>query len=129
MKKKIVFGVLILFVCLGVYNYIYQDHRNINTEKPKFTLTSQSITYQFSNNSTEAEQKFLNESIEILGKISEINLDNIVLDNSIFCQFQKSIANTYKANELITIKGRCIGYDNLLEEIKLDQCIIINNQK
>ena len=30
-------------------------------------------------------------------------------------------------NNDVTIKGRCIGYDDLLEELKMDQCIIIKN--
>ena len=28
----------------------------------------------------------------------------------------------------ITIKGRCVGYDELLEMVKIDQAIIINNE-
>jgi hypothetical protein len=30
-----------------------------------------------------------------------------------------------KVNDTIVVKGRCIGYDDLLEEIKLDQCSIV----
>jgi hypothetical protein len=29
-----------------------------------------------------------------------------------------------KVNDSVTVKGRCIGFDDLLEEIKLDQCTI-----
>lgn len=35
------------------------------------------------------------------------------------------IFSELKANNPISVKGRCIGYDDLLEEIKLDQCSIV----
>jgi hypothetical protein len=33
--------------------------------------------------------------------------------------------NDFKNGDIVVIKGRCIGYDDLFEIVKLDQCIII----
>jgi len=40
------------------------------------------------------------------------------------CSFESAIQGI-NANEQITIKGRCIGYDDLFEIVKLDQSTII----
>lgn len=128
MKKKSLkrWLILIIPIAIGivVYNYIYQDHRDIETEKPEFTLSSNELINQFSSDAASAEKKYLNKTIEITGVITEINNDNVIVNASVFCQFQNAIPNTLKSGDNINVKGRCIGYDDLLEEIKLDQCSI-----
>ena len=90
-------------------------------------MASGDFIEQFNSNPTEAETKFLNKTIEISGVVSEVNGErNIVLNNIIFCQFQEPFTNTISVNTSQIIKGRCIGYDDLLEEIKLDQCHLID---
>ncbi len=127
MKYKWFFALVIILISLVMgYNYIYQDHRNIEIEKPEFVLTSEALISEFAANSTAAEKKYLNKTLEISGSISEINTSTLVLNNNVFCQFQNIISNTILTNEFVRLKGRCIGYDDLLEEIKLDQCSIIN---
>lgn len=67
------------------------------------------------------ETKFLNKIIQVTRLVSEMNNDeSFVIANAIFCQFQKYISTPILIDTLVTIKGRCIGYDDLLEEIKLD---------
>ncbi|MEW4924734.1 hypothetical protein [Algibacter sp. 2305UL17-15] len=129
MKKRIGFSILLIIVGIFLYNYIYQDHRDVKAETPEFVVNSNDLISQFSNNSEEAEKKFLNKTIQVSGLVTEIsNEKTIVIDNSIFCQFKNPIPpNTAVLNKSIVIKGRCIGFDDLLEEIKLDQCSIINN--
>jgi hypothetical protein len=53
-----------------------------------------------------------------------VNVENVTINNKIYCQFE-SLNNDLKVNDSVAIKGRCIGFDDLLEEIKLDQCSII----
>jgi hypothetical protein len=126
MRKKIIIILSVIIIGVIGYNYIYQDHRNIGSEKAEFVITSSDITSQFSNKLFESENKYLNKTIEISGIISEINKNDLTLDNSVFCQFSDITNQTYEVNSSIKIKGRCIGYDNLLEQVKLDQCLIIS---
>ena len=118
--------ILIILIILSIiaYLYIYKDHRNIETEKPIFIVTANSIGSEFSNTSLKSEKKYLNKTIVISGVISEINQNNLTLNDAVFCQFNKSINQTLKVKSEIEIKGRVIGYDDLLEQIKLDQCVI-----
>jgi len=43
------------------------------------------------------------------------------LDHSIICNL-KELDTTLKENQTIIVKGRLVGFDDLLGEIKLDQC-------
>ncbi|WP_299887467.1 hypothetical protein [uncultured Lacinutrix sp.] len=127
--KKIKWIALLLIVVLAYlgYNYIYQDHRNISEEKAAFSVTAVSLQEKFSNDTQASETKFLNKVIEITGQVSEINETDFTLDDAVFCSVDKSNAlSKDNLSKTITIKGRCIGYDDLLEQIKLDQCTIIN---
>ena len=64
--------------------------------------------------------------IEIQGIVSSSNTKGAILNKTIYCQY-KDEYNSYKIKNgyAIKFKGRFIGYDDLLEEIKLDKCILI----
>jgi len=126
MRKWIIILIAVIIAAIVVYNYIYQDHRDIETEKAEFVMSANEISTLFSENASASEQKFLNKTIEVSGLISEINTNDITIDDKVFCQFSKESSSNLKANSKVTIKGRVIGYDDLLEQVKLDQCIITN---
>lgn len=115
--------VLIITTVIG-YNYVYQDHRDIENEQTEFTMSSVEINQLFSKNSVAAEQKFLNKTIEVSGLITDISSNDITIDDKIFCQFSNNLETSLNKNEKVKIKGRVIGYDDLLEQVKLDQCSI-----
>lgn len=123
MKKKIIFFILLLVVSISLYNYVYQDHRNIETESPEFKSTPEDIVNEFKLDALVSEKKYLNKTIELTGIVTELNNSDLTLNNTIFCQFTKT--QTAKLNSEVKIKGRCIGYDDLFEQVKLDQCSII----
>ncbi|GAA3653977.1 OB-fold protein [Flavivirga jejuensis] len=122
--KKWKILIILIGLCTIAYLYVYKDHRNIETEKPSFIVTADSIGLEFSNILLESEKKYLNKTIIVSGIISEINQNNLTLDETVFCQFNNSIDQYQKVASKIKVKGRVIGYDDLLEQIKLDQCTI-----
>ena len=124
MRKWIIL-IVIMIVAYLAYNYIYQDHRDIQNEDAEFTVIASDISNEFEVNPSASETKYLNKTIIVSGEVSEANSNQITLNNIVFCQFNNNTTNL-KINKTITIKGRFIGYDSLLEEIKLDQCKIIN---
>jgi hypothetical protein len=126
MRKWIV---LIILIVIGIiaYNYIYQDHRDIESETAVFVLNSTDLVNEFTINPSASEKKYLNKTIEVFGTITELNDQDLTLDNNIFCQFNSKIE--VDTSKKVSIKGRFIGYDELLDQIKIDQCSIITNQK
>ena len=128
MKKRSYF---LLFLSVGiigaffVYNYLYKDHRDISNEKAAFVLTSNQMTQEFSKDSETSTAKYLDKTIEISGKITEIEKDNFLLGSSISCYTDSLTILSLSINKEVSVKGRFIGYDELLENIKLDQVSIV----
>ena len=127
-NKKIILGLIALIAIIAMisYNYIYKDHRDIKSEKAAYTVKAASFIKEFQLNEAEATTKYLNKTIEIEGTLSSIDENSVVLEELIFFALNKNETppTTDKLAAIIRIKARCIGYDNLLEEIKLDQATI-----
>ena len=84
MKKKVIlilsFGIILY---LG-YNYIYQDHRIIENEEPEFIVSSVSLFEEFSNSPKQSEAIYLDNTIELYGMVTEVNDNDLTLDNKYF---------------------------------------------
>lgn len=128
MQKRYLYIIaLFILVLYFGYNYVYQDHRNIETESADFVTEASALSEAFILSPEQSELKYINKTIEVSGIISDLNQTDLTLNESVFCQFNSDIKPPQKTNTKIKIKGRCIGYDDLLEQIKLDQCSVIEN--
>ncbi|MBO9584879.1 MAG: hypothetical protein J7574_12035 [Flavobacterium sp.] len=131
MNKRSRLIILIVFVIglavVFLYAYVmYGGSRNLETEKTNFTVTSASITAEFSSDIEASNKKYLEQAVAINGKITAVNGKEIIMDDHIICSF-KNQDISIKKGKTVTIKGRIIGYDDLMEELKLDQCFAIKN--
>jgi len=61
--------------------------------------------------------------IEILGEVTLLVDSAVTINNRIFCQFSNQ-KPSFKIGDTLVVKGRYIGYDDLMEEVKLDNCIL-----
>ena len=126
MKKKVILIFLILAIIVA-YQYIYKSHRDITTEEGSYTIAATDFFSEFKANEKGANAKYLDKTIEVTGDLSNIDAatKSIVIDGKLFATFKSNIPETLKPNSKIKIKGRFLGYDALLEELKMDQCIVI----
>ena len=120
-KTFLIVFISISIVGYGAYQYVYQKHDSIE----RLTPTYQGNSEIFKNNVETNAAKWQGKIVEITGNVTAKDASGILLAETIYCQF-KEVTKT-RINTTITIKGRVIGYDDLLEEIKLDQCIIIQH--
>lgn len=126
-KLKIILSLILLFTITGVVGYNYVMHggaRNLSNEATNFTVTSNEITKEFNENATVANKKYLEKAVAIKGIVTEINANQIIVDNNIVCDL-KTKNLKIKLNQSITLKGRVVGFDDFMGEIKLDQCFAI----
>ena len=86
-KKISIFIISIAIIGIISYQYIYQDHRDISSEKVDSSLLSSELIDSFKNNSKSAEQNYLNKTIIVSGIITEQSKATITLDDVIFCSF------------------------------------------
>ncbi|WP_438967112.1 OB-fold protein [Flavobacterium sp.] len=127
MKKKIAFALAIIVVVLIVgYKYLYQSHRNIEEEKASFSLTTSKLISDFSEDETLANQNYLDKTIQIKGVLTSYNQEenSITVDEKLFGLLSNQFSGI-NVNDSIEFKGRFLGYDELLEEVKMDQITII----
>lgn len=124
MKKRnayITLTALTLFGILSysVYSYMYQEHRDISSEEIDYSLNPNDLKNAMSN-------QFVDKVIQTEGVITSIEQNSIVIDDIVQVNFINTDISTLQPKITIKIKGRCLGYDDLLEVVKIDQATIIN---
>lgn len=130
MKKKLgiaVIGLLVGVVALGLLlNATFNPKpRVIANEKAAFQIPADELQYFFANNEETASQKYMDKVLEVLGEVTEIEGKSIVLDNRVLVNFLTINGEGLHEGEELVIKGRCVGFDELLLQVKIDQAEII----
>ncbi len=122
-RSKIVLFILAIGVLIGaaVYLYAMRPPAKIESKAVDFTGNSDDFMVKIKENASAWENKVVALTGEITGKDDK----GITLSNQIYCQFRDDVDfSLLEEGATLTLKGRVIGYDDLLEELKLDQCII-----
>ena len=131
-NKKITWSLLrilipLFIIGLTIIYFTYnKPHKDFNKAPSQFTIESKKLISFYQNNSEDANTKYLDKIILITGTITDLEENIIILDNGIVCTLDPSqkIDDQIYMGSKISIKGRCIGYDDLLEEIRVDHSFV-----
>ncbi len=122
-KNKFFITVLMLFSSIGIviYTYTMRAPTTIENKKIDFTGSAEELLLKITDHTEEWQDKI----VVVSGEVTSSDDKGIMLSRKIYCQL-KQVTDFQKINlsNNISLKGRIIGYDDLLEELKLDQCII-----
>ena len=122
-KNKFFITVLMLFSSIGIviYTYTMRAPTTIENKKIDFTGSAEELLLKITDHTEEWQDKI----VDVSGEVTSSDDKGIMLSRKIYCQL-KQVTDFQKINlsNNISLKGRIIGYDDLLEELKLDQCII-----
>ena len=126
--KKIVFLIVTLFIMASIgiyvyYGFLFKGARNIESERPIVTTSVINLINDYNSNQKKSDALYLNKTIEVNGKVTKETDDVVVLNNTVFCLLIQKKRNKL-LNSHLNVKGKCIGYDELFQEVKLDQCVI-----
>jgi len=127
-KNVLLLVVVLLFIFSAIaYNYVYKNHRNISSEEAVYSIEVSELFQEFLTNQDASNAKYANKTIEIYGTITTLDLENqtIVLNEQLLLSVEKVEFQALNVGEKHTFKGRFVGFDDLLEELKMDQCILI----
>ncbi|QSW88603.1 hypothetical protein J0383_20465 [Flavobacterium endoglycinae] len=125
-KTALLMTALLIIVAGGIYFYygfLFKEARNIESENPEISITASQLIDDYNSDPKKADLQYLNKTIEIKGTVTKETDSVIILQSSVFCLFNQKLKHNL-LNTNAVVKGKCIGYDELFQEIKLDQCTI-----
>jgi hypothetical protein len=134
-NKKIYWAIFRFFLPLSIigliiiYNTYNKPHKDFNKSPSEVTIESEELISLYQDNTDNANARFLDKILLVKGNITNIETDIIILDNGIVCTLDPTqvVTEEIHLNKNISVKGRCIGYDDLLEEIRIDHSFIMRN--
>jgi len=135
-NKKIYWTISRVFLPLSIIFFIIiisstynKPHKDFNKSPFEVTIESKELISLYQDNTDNANARFLDKILLVKGNITNIESDIIILDNGIVCTLDPSqvVTEEIHLNKNISVKGRCIGYDDLLEEIRIDHSFIMRN--
>ena len=88
-----------------------------------YDFQAQQFYSEFSGNETEFNSKYINQIIGLTGVITSVQDSIVILNDKIVCITHQSSANLAEG-QLVKIKGRYIGYDELFDNLKLSECLL-----
>jgi hypothetical protein len=122
-KNKLILTFLFVLGMIGFafYTLAMESPTSIENRKVDFTGSADELLLKITDHTEEWQDKI----VVVSGEVSSSDDKGIMLSRKIYCQL-KQVTDLQKINPSnnISLKGRIIGYDDLLEELKLDQCII-----
>ncbi|MAD29870.1 MAG: hypothetical protein CMC00_02455 [Flavobacteriaceae bacterium] len=122
-KNKVIITILLVFSVIGftIYTYAMRPPTAIENKKIDFSGSSDELLLKIIDHTEEWQDKI----VVVSGEVTSLDDKGILLSASIYCQLKDTtVLKKINPSNNISLKGRIIGYDDLLEELKLDQCII-----
>lgn len=131
MKKQtlILVGALLLIVLAAVvYSQYNKPHTDYAAQAATLTFTSDALLDEFRADVAAATEKVNNQVIEVEGTISAMEDQTFILDNGVVCRFGDNPGGhleDYAPGTSVKLKGRFVSFDDLLEEVRLDFCVLV----
>lgn len=126
--KKYIYLLTVMLVAgsLLSYLYLYKENPVVGTEKACYTTSAKKLFEAYTANETMANKKYLDKTILVSGKVSSWDKDShtLVLDEVLVATLNDSLSEPIQLYDQIKVKGSLVGFDSLLSELKLDQCVI-----
>ena len=128
-----IFILLIAILMVAGYFIYNKPHRDILAEEAQFSLSLVEMHEEFIADEDAAYKKYFNQVVEISGIAVDINkksndrYDVVLKSQGVIANGELIYVDVQPATLIdhnVMLKGLFIGYDNLLEEIKLSECSI-----
>jgi hypothetical protein len=123
--KKLLWIVLAIVVLGGSYAayQFYKPHRDIVGEKAKHELGAADLVAKYMDDEQSANAVYLDQVVAITGIVSESDASHVKLESGVYCNGNFSEASL-KEGDKVSVKGRVVGYDELFEEVTLDNTVV-----
>ncbi len=113
---------ILLAITVITLKIVYKPHIALQERAVKFTGSAVEVVAKVQSNSS----AWQDEVVQLTGKVTAVDETGFTLNDVAYCQKGNTLHMAkIHVDDIITIKARVIGYDDLLEEIKLDQTALI----
>lgn len=124
MNWKIFRSVLPLVALVAFVYYTKSLKPDYASIKPTLITDSHDLLWRFQMNEG---AELINQVVQFRGKITGYDSLLIIMDHRLICNPDSTMVDDLSIGDSTTLKGRCIGYDDLLEELRLDHVVKIMN--
>lgn len=132
-KNKITLITISLLFFIAFFGTVFftynKPHKDFSAAQTDITLEAAKLYEHYQNNLSDANLKFLDKVLLVNGPVTKINSNLVIIGGNIVCSLDSSYVLDIgiKLNDKISVKGRCIGYDDLFGEVRIDHCFIMQN--
>jgi len=124
MNWKIFRSVLPLVALVAFVYYTKSLKPDYASIKPTLITDSHDLLWRFQ---MSEGAELINQVVQFRGKITGFDSLLIIMDHRLICNPDSTMVDDLGIGDSTTLKGRCIGYDDLLEELRLDHVVKIMN--
>ena len=147
MRKIIKIGIILFLLGIvaatGTYFYVFhKPHRNIEKEKPAYEICAKDLYDEFNEDEITSYEKYGNKVIQVTGAVVEFELKEngaslVYVDpfEGINCAFdsttvikEKNELSTIHIGNVVTIKGKCDGFDMIMGVV-LTRCVLLERNQ
>lgn len=123
-NKTVLLGLVLSLVAAGSYFYYQRSDSSLPHQTPDYALDKATLSKAYQANDSLAEQKYVNRIIEYTGQVTRVipQSHSIDVDDNMVAIFLDSIIpKEVQAQKKVTLKGRYLGYDSMMDEYQMDQ--------
>lgn len=118
-------GFLLVFLLALGHSALNPPHRDISAEKPDYVLSAQALSKAMGDPQT--AMAYGDKVIQVGGRILFVQGIRLELEHGIIVILSDAPMVWPEVGDSILLKARCVGYDQLLEEVRLDRASIVKN--
>ncbi len=132
-KNKITLITISLLFFIAFFGTVFftynKPHKDFSAAQTDITLEAAKLYEHYQNDLSDANLKFLDKVLLVNGPVTELNSNLVIIGGNIVCSLDSSyvLDTGIKLDDKIFVKGRCIGYDDLFGEVRIDHCFIMQN--
>tara|TARA_B100000700_G_C14713889_1_gene700436 strand:+ start:83 stop:472 length:390 start_codon:yes stop_codon:yes gene_type:complete len=124
MNWKIFRSVLPLVALVAFVYYTQSLKPDYKTKEPYLITDATDLFWRFQMNEG---KELINQMVQIEGQVTELDSPLVIINHRIICSPYDEEIFIANIGDSIVIKGLCIGYDDLLEELRLDHVTKVLN--
>ena len=132
-KNKITLITISLLFFIAFFGTVFftynKPHKDFSAAQADITLEAAELYEHYQNNLSDGNLKCLDRVLLVSGPVTELNSSLVIIGGNVVCSLDSSyvLDTGIKLNDKISVKGRCIGYDDLFGEVRIDHCFIMQN--